>query len=274
MPSPLNQQDFPRDSASRQAQKPAGRLLVFLSAKGGAGSTTLATNFAVALAQKTDESTLLIDLDLPLGDAALSLGIVGENSTIDALEAGAQLDGESLKQLLVRHSAGVNVLPAPGRFLPCRVTGEGIDRLIAVARQSFDNVVVDAGSRLDLSASSLFHEADIVYLVTQAGVPELRNANRLIADYFSGAGARLQIVLNRFGPRAPGISEEHVTRALTRPPDWKVPNDYIAVREMQISAMPLVFAPSAIAATIRAMASAAIGAGMVETKKRGLGWFS
>jgi len=56
-----------RRPAVRTSKKAGGRLLVFLGAKGGDGVTTLACNFAVALAQESSKSTLLIDLDLPLG---------------------------------------------------------------------------------------------------------------------------------------------------------------------------------------------------------------
>ena len=73
----------------RQPKKAAGRLLAFLGAKGGDGVTTLACNFAVSLAKESGQSTLLIDLDLPLGDAALNLGIVAEYSTINALQNAA-----------------------------------------------------------------------------------------------------------------------------------------------------------------------------------------
>jgi len=61
--------------ALRPSKKTNGRLLVFLSAKGGSGATTLACNFAVSLAQESLQKTLLIDLNLPLGDAAITLGI-------------------------------------------------------------------------------------------------------------------------------------------------------------------------------------------------------
>jgi pilus assembly protein CpaE len=53
-----------------QNRKTPKKLFVFLGAKGGSGVTTLASNFAVALAQESGDRTLLIDLGLPLGDAA------------------------------------------------------------------------------------------------------------------------------------------------------------------------------------------------------------
>jgi len=92
-----------RAAARRPANRPkkaGGKLLVFFGAKGGAGVTTLACNFAVALAQDTSQSTLLIDLDLPLGDAALNLGLVAEYSTISALQESSRLDASFLSKLL------------------------------------------------------------------------------------------------------------------------------------------------------------------------------
>ena len=90
--------------------------MAFLGAKGGDGVTTLACNFAVSMAKESGQSTLLIDLDLPLGDAALNLGVVAEYSTINALQNAARLDSAFLSKLLVKHSSGVSVLAAPGKF--------------------------------------------------------------------------------------------------------------------------------------------------------------
>jgi pilus assembly protein CpaE len=235
--------------------------------------TTLACNFAVALAQESGESTLLIDLDLPLGDAALNLGIVAEYSTVNALEAADRLDSRFLSGLLVKHSSGVSLLAAPGRFLQYQATNESIDKLLAVARQDFDNVVVDVGSRLDLTGSALFKEASSIYLVTQAGIPELRNSNRLISQFFSSGGPKLEIVINRYESRAMGVSEEHITKALTRQAQWKIPNDYASVREMQIKATPLALTDSPISRIIRQMARAVSGMPLVEVKKKGFSLF-
>ena len=81
-----------------------------------------------------------------------------------------------------------------------------------MARQEFDNVVVDLGSKLDLMGTAAYKEATTVYLVTQASIPELRNSNRLISQFFAGAAPKLEIVINRFEPRALGVSEEHITK--------------------------------------------------------------
>jgi pilus assembly protein CpaE len=263
-----------RRSSSRAPKKAAGKLLVFLGAKGGAGVTTIASNFAVTLAQEaTTESTLLIDLDLPLGDAALNLGIVAEYSTINALQNSSRLDSSFLSKLLVKHESGVSVLAAPGKFPQVLTSNEAIDKLIAVARQDFDNVVVDVGSRQDLTGTALFKDAYTIYLVTQAGIPELRNSNRLISQFFSAGGPKLEIVINRFEPRSLGVTEEHITKALTRPAQWKIPNDYAAVRRMQNTATPLAMTDSPISRIIRQMARSITGQPAVPVKKKGFSFF-
>ena len=63
-------------------------------------------------------------------------------------------------------------------------------------------------------------------------------------------------MINRFESRTLGVSEEHITKALTRPAQWKIPNDYASVRKMQINATPLVLEDSPIARQIRQMAKA------------------
>jgi len=262
-----------RRPQGREEKKMAGRLLTFMGAKGGAGATMVACNFAVALAKDTGEKTLLIDLDLPLGDAALNMGITAEFSTIDALNSVERLDGRFLDQLLVKHSSGVWVLAAPGRFLQYQASPEAIDWLLRVARKEFDNVVVDLGSKLDLMSTAAYKEASTFYLVTQSSIPELRNSNRLVQQFFGGTIPKLEIVINRYESRSLGVSEEHITKALTRPAQWKIPNDYASVRKMQIHATPLVLVDSAITRQIHLMVKSVSGAEAAPAKKKGFKLF-
>lgn len=257
-----------RRPATRPSKKTTGKLYAFIGSKGGAGTTMLACNFAVGLAKESDGRTLLIDLDLPLGDAALNLGISAEFSGIDALQQVDRLDGKFLDQLLVKHSSGLWVLAAPGRFVQYQSDNEGINRLLHVARHEFEDVVVDLGSRLELMGTTAYKEATTVYLVTQASIPELRNSNRLITQFFSAPMPKLEVVINRFESRVVGVSEEAITKALTRAAQWKIPNDYASVKNMQISAKPLVFTDSAIARQVRLMVSSVTGKSEAPAKRK------
>jgi pilus assembly protein CpaE len=126
---------------------------------------------------------------------------------------------------------------------------------------------------LDLTDSALFNDAFTIYLVTQAGIPELRNSNRLISQFFTAGGPKLEIVINRYEPRALGVSDETITKALTRPPNWKIPNDYAAVRQMQNTATPLALGDSPVARLIRQMATSICGQRATQPKKKGFRLF-
>jgi pilus assembly protein CpaE len=262
-----------RRKSARASQKAEGELYVFLGAKGGAGVTTLACNFAVALAEESKKNTLLIDLNLPLGDAAINLGVKAKYSTVDALQNSTRLDPNFLSNLLVRYSSFLSVLAAPTELTPYEFSKDAFDRLLEVVREEFDYVVVDAGLRLDLQRTALFDRNATIYLITQVGIPELRNANRLISRFSKEESPHLEVVVNRYESGAMGISDAEITRALTRAPQWKVPNNYAAVRKMQNTATPLALEDSTITRTIRKMVKAACGQDEVPEKKKGFGFF-
>lgn len=263
-------------SANRPARKTSGKLLLFLGAKGGSGVTTLACNYACSLAEESREKTLLIDLNLPLGDAAINLGIKSRYSIINAFQNTARLDAHFLSGLLVRHDSGLHVLAAPSELGDTFVSADAIDKLLEVACQEFKYVVVDAGSRLDVQMKHLLSDSTTVYLVTQVGIPELRNSNRLITQLSAEGNLKLEVVINRYDPRSLEIGEEHITKALTRPAQWKIPNNYAAVRRMQNTATPLTREDTPIARVIRQMSRAACGRPVEEAqpeKKRGFSLF-
>lgn len=244
------------------------KLFAFAGTKGGCGVTTVATSFAVSLAQDSGASTLLIDLGLPLGDAAIQLETVHKYSTANALEDFGRLDESFLRSLVSQHTSGLSVLAAPADFSRVKAPMEAIDKLLAVARQAFHYVVVDAGSSFYMKDSSLFDDSANAYLVTQVGISDLRNANRLITQFFGTQCSKLQIVLNRYTSRLPGFDADQVAKALTRQPDWKIPgNDETEHRAHQaINSLALEDSPASRA--IREMARAACGLPPLQAKKK------
>ncbi|MFZ2022891.1 MAG: hypothetical protein WAV06_14185, partial [Terracidiphilus sp.] len=121
-------------------------------------------------------------------------------------------------------------------------------------------------SRIDLMSTTLFQPSAVVYLVTQVGITEMRNTNRMVLKYFTRRDDNLQIVLNRYKPSDLVFDESQVTRALTRPADWKIPDDYAAARRTRNTPTPLALADSAISDVLREMAQAA--GGNIPEKKR------
>ncbi|MGD0482909.1 MAG: hypothetical protein ABSA42_22265 [Terracidiphilus sp.] len=259
-------------AATAPQPKSDSRLFVFLGTKGGCGVTTLAANFALALAQESEGSTLLIDFGLPLGDAAINLGIKAEYSVTDALRLTDRLDSGLLAKLVVKHSTGLAVLASPSEFTDDKMPIDSIDKLVTVARGAYDFVVADIGSRIDLLNTSLFDKSAIVYLITQVGISEMLNANRMVSKFFFTRDHTLQIVLNRYKPSDLLFDERKITDALTRPAQWKIPDDYAAARRTRETSSPMVLVDSAIARAIREMAKSA--AGLLGEKNAKRGFFS
>jgi pilus assembly protein CpaE len=262
-----------RRPAVRPVKKALGKLMVFVGAKGGSGVTTIATNFAVAVAQESRENAVLIDLSLPIGDAALGLGVRSEFSVVHALENLNRLDSTFFLKLLSKHSSGLSVLAAPDMYAPLQITVEAIERLLTVARQTFDYVIVDAGSNPGLTSKALFKEAAGVYLITQVSISELRNSQRLLREFFATSRVKPEIVLNRFTQRSLGIDEKEIGKALTQEPRWKVPSDYPTAMRAQNTAKAMAMEDSPISRVIRQMARTACGLSKKPQKKNGFSLF-
>lgn len=256
-----------RDEVRRRGK--LGKCLVFVGAKGGSGVSTVAANLAVALAKETRQRTVLIDLDLRMGDVGLNLGVAGRYSTLDALKNESRLDSELISKFLLRHESGLEVLAAPDEYNSYHPNPSSVMKVVGLLMRDFDWVVIDAGTHENGYGPQLFDAAERVYLVTQVSVPELRNCNRFISALFRGKNsAKLEVVVNRCDNRAGDISEASIARALTVTPAWKIPNDYDTVRTAQNTATALPMKDTPISRALTNMARSVSGIPAEETRKR------
>src|SRR5438094_6369198 len=121
-----------------------GKIVTVFSPKGGTGKTVTASNLAAACAKFEGHKTLLLDLDLQFGDAAIMLGLEPEKTIYDLVVAPGELDTEKLAGYTTKHACGLDVLPAPIRPEDAELVTEGkLARLLEVARASYDMIIVD-----------------------------------------------------------------------------------------------------------------------------------
>ncbi len=265
-----------RRADSEQQKQAAGKVFVFWGAKGGAGVTTLAGNFAIALRKQSGQEVGLADLNIELGDLAVTLGLTPVFSVSDALRNSERLDQEFLSSLLVEHRSGVSLLAAPDQFTPEPLIQNGnLTKLLNVLRRKFPYVVVDAGPGLGRGTETVLEMADLIYLVTEADITSLRNAERFLS-YLRRPGTpedRLQVVLNRFDSRRTEISEERIARALSAPLKWKIPNDFAGVCRSLNAGTPLALENSPVSRVLHGMAREACGQPASAETKRKWNWF-
>jgi pilus assembly protein CpaE len=259
-----------RHETDRQ-KKVGGQMLVFVATKGGAGVTTIASNFALALTRESGKKVALVDLNLQLGDVALSLGMKPRFSVRDALTNSHRLDAEFVSSLLDIHSSGLSVLSAPDDYWPMpNIDDGGLEKLLYILQDQFAYLVVDAGSAATLGALPVAEVADAIYVVTQVDVPSLRNSHRIISHLQSTMtnGRRLEVVLNRYDGRKADITHESIEKTLSIPVKWKVPNDYATVHRSQNVGSPLAAENSPISRVLVQMATAVCGKAEDAPKRR------
>jgi len=252
------------------------KTLLFWSVKGGAGASTLAANFASALAHESGAPVALVDLDFELGDLSVLLNLSPPFSVVDALQSPDRLDWDFLSGLMVKHASGVHLLAAPDRYegRDFRSEPAAILKVLRLLQEQFAYVVVDTGGNRSLPPE-LLGDAEAIYLVAQVDVPSLRNAQRLASHLRDGVerNDRIHIVLNRFDARRSDIPADQIERALTFPVAWRIPNDYAAVRNAANTGLTLAPTTSSVGRCVREMARAACGKQEQALKKKGWNLF-
>jgi pilus assembly protein CpaE len=208
----------------------AGRVVTFLGALGGSGTTTVATQAAMIWAEK--QSVCLIDLDLQFGNAALYLNLRPQLSLADLMEAGDRLDAEFLRSVGERHSSGVTVIASPPEVMPLdSVTPEFVDRLLDLAADAFDVVLVDMPGAWVAWSLSALRKSDAICLITGLSVPGVHQARRQLEVLDANAlGERVRIVLNRVVHPMFGKADLSETeKVLRHKVDFPISNDYPTV---------------------------------------------
>jgi len=288
LPKPVDPDDL-RGAAMRAAQKlrkatgehqrTAGRILAFFSPKGGGGSTTLATNLAMVVHRTTQKRTLLVDLDLEMGESALVLGIQPRFNFIDFVENFRRMDAGLLASYIERHESGVHLLSAP--FQPEKaeaVTADQIRRILSFLRQHYDYIIVDTPRSFAPPILAVFEQADQVFIVSTVDLPSLRNIQRgypLLKRVLTGHADQVRLVLNRYDPND-SISPSDVERSLGLKVYWKVSNDYEAVMGSVNSGKPIVLngGKSNYTNDVKGLAAAVTGVTSAGKSKGALGRLS
>jgi pilus assembly protein CpaE len=220
-----------------------GRILSFFSPKGGGGATTLATNLAILIHRTTKKQTLLVDLDLELGESALVLGVKPRFNFVDFAENFRRMDASLLGSYIEHHPSGVHLLSAPPQPEKAEaVTADQIRRILTFLRQHYDYVIVDTPRSFAPSTIAIFEQADLVFIVSSADIPSLRAIQRgipMLKRVLAKGEEQVRLILNRYDPKDT-ISVQDVERSLGLKVFWKISNDYEAVMGSLNAGRPIV----------------------------------
>jgi pilus assembly protein CpaE len=204
-----------------------GRIVTVFSPKGGTGKTVTSTNLAAAFAKFEGKRTLLLDLDLQFGDAAIMLGIEPEKTIYDLVVAPGELDSEKLTGYTTRHGSGLDILPAPLRPEDAELVTEAkLSRLLEVARESYDVIVVDTSPFFHGPMLATLDRTDELLLVCGLDVPTLKNVRLALQtlELLAFPTNRIKVVLNRANTKV-GMKRSEVEGALDVKVRFELPSD-------------------------------------------------
>ncbi len=225
-------------------------LFLAYSPRGGTGVSAVAINLAAALDQ-IQHGVALIDAALQFGDLPVHLNMRPTKSLADLTTSGRP-DVETLPDLLLAHSSGINLLFSPPKPEAAElITGSMVVQAARRLRDRSSAVVIDTASYLTDHNLALIDVVNLVVLVIVPELASVKNA-RIFCDMAPHLGLpreRLVLVINRANMPG-GIPVAQVEKAMGLPRVFSIPDDpklrYSAVKGVTIFQLD-ANAPSALA---------------------------
>lgn len=213
---------------SASMRKAQGRVVSFISNKGGVGKSTLATNVGVAIAKRGKQSVLLIDGSIQMGVAAALLDLKPAATLTDLARESDRLDATMIRQSAAVHSSGLHLLAAPSDAVEAMEVDDVLmARVITLARQTYDIVIVDTFPMFDRVVIAALDLTDRVYVVLENVVPTLLGGVKLlqVLQRIGFPEDRQSVVVNRYQRISGSLTMDEVSERLRRPISHLLPFD-------------------------------------------------
>jgi pilus assembly protein CpaE len=208
----------------------AAKTFTVFSLRGGVGTTSIAVNLSIAIAQMLDIETCLWDMALSSSQCALLLNLKPTNTPVSLVEWPEETIEESLlRTMLLNHETGIKLLPAPQAFEEADLINKKIVDLIWPQLQTISPyTVVDAGNHFTDPVISILERSDVILYVL---APELASVNAAyqalrIFDEMGFDSNKVLLILNEIVPRS-ALNAEKISKALKKPVFADIPFDTI-----------------------------------------------
>ena len=233
------------------AGAPQSRTIVFIGAKGGAGTTTVAVNCGVEIARLSGRPTVIVDLKGGTGEVGLFLGVRSRYSLLDALDNLHRLDSEFIKELTTKHKSGLDILTGSDQWeRPAPADVPAMEEVFRLLAGQYEYLLVDAGAQINPITIASMYSADQICVVANPDVPCVRNAQKIIdrLQQLGPSGDRIRLLLNRAAEPFP-IPRAQIESAIGHEIDQTFPSDYKTVSSALNSGVPLALTGNSEMAT-------------------------
>jgi pilus assembly protein CpaE len=204
------------------------RLIVVMGAKGGVGATTVAVNLGVQLSTFARKRVALLDFARPLGNVHLLLDLHPKFGVRDAVDNMDRLDSHFFAGLLTRHKTKLEILGGATQAEEWQTIAiPPLERVVNVAQNNFDMVLLDMGSQFSSEWSAVLRMARMILVVAEANVPALWTMERRLLA-LKGLGIdpdRTRVIINRWHKGDEEVLKS-IQKDINRPVFACLPNDF------------------------------------------------
>ncbi|WP_075995400.1 AAA family ATPase [Salaquimonas pukyongi] len=206
---------------------PLGKVLAFLGAKGGVGSSTICHNVAWTISSRYSSEVILTDLDLAFGTANINLDQDPPQGIAEAVYSPDRMDDILLDRLLAKCADHLNLLAAPSTLdRTYDFTQDAFNGVLEVAQRSSPMVVLDLPHQWSAWTKHILSIADEVVITASPELANLRNTKNLLDKLgeLRPNDTLPKLVMNQVGvPKRPEISVADFIRPLDVQPAAVIP---------------------------------------------------
>lgn len=178
-----------------------GKIVAVYSPKGGVGTTTVATNLAVAM-HSSETPAIIVDANLQFGDVVVFLNERGRTSVVDLAPLADQLDPELVREVVIHHEpSGIDILSAPPHPEDAeKVSGTQFVKVLQFLARLYTYVIVDTDSGLSDVTLDTLDASDLLVMISSQDIPAIINT-RMMLTLLINLGInkqKIMLVMSRF----------------------------------------------------------------------------
>ncbi|MUV39183.1 hypothetical protein JNUCC1_03056 [Lentibacillus sp. JNUCC-1] len=220
-----------------------GKVFTFYSGKGGTGKSLISSTFAQTLKLESTGKVLYIDLNMQYGGAETFLGIDSERSVIDLLPVINELNEHHLRNVSeTLEPSGLDVLVSPrDAEIAEKIDESFIMRLIRASKRSYDFIIIDTPSNLDVKTFTALEESDRIYYLMNLdtiSIRVLKGVETLLKQLGVDPEERLELIIN-FKGKDNELSKKDIERFVTYTIASEIRRDFKGVQAHMNKGEPL-----------------------------------
>jgi pilus assembly protein CpaE len=182
-----------------------GHIIAVFGAKGGVGSSTIAQNIAVKMADMYKKPITIVDMDVFFGNVGINFNEKMEFGLRDALDlkvSQGDIDTEKMLKILTKKDDNLSILASNSSLQPCKsLSVDTLSAVIDKVSMMSEYVILDFPHLWDENYYELLFNVNNIIIVTDPTLVSLRNAQSIKDAIMTkkSSNTKIDYVVNMIG---------------------------------------------------------------------------